>query len=119
MKQDIWAGGDPITSYEHTKDLKESYFAHLQTLSTSRATNGECAVKFVNTSMHGVGHPFVERGFEVFGFKPFVAVERQRDPDPEFTTVKFPNPEEKGLLIDVRTRVSYFADDDLTQEHSI
>ncbi|VDB85543.1 unnamed protein product [Peniophora sp. CBMAI 1063] len=98
VKQEIWSAADSVKPYEHTDDLITAYFAYLQTLSTSRSTNSTCDVKFVNTSMHGVGHPFVKRGFEVFGFKPFVAVERQRDPDPEFTTVKFPNPEEKGAL---------------------
>ncbi|KAH9934848.1 phosphoglucomutase first 3 domain-containing protein [Fomitopsis serialis] len=43
-------------------------------------------IKFVNTSMHGVSHPFVTRAFEV----------EQQHPDPDFPTVKFPNPEEKG-----------------------
>ncbi|KZV59647.1 hypothetical protein PENSPDRAFT_678913 [Peniophora sp. CONT] len=98
VKQEVWTAAESVAVYEHTDDLITAYFAYLQTLCTSRSTNGYCDVKFVNTSMHGVGHPFVERGFEVFGFKPFVAIERQRDPDPEFPTVKFPNPEEKGAL---------------------
>lgn len=59
-------------------------------------------VKFVNTSMHGVSNPFVTRGFELFGLPPFVAVEEQRDPDPDFPTVPFPNPEEKGRLLHPR-----------------
>jgi phosphoglucomutase len=52
----------------------------------------------VNTSMHGVSHPFVTRGFKVFGFPAVavIAVAEQRDPDPDFSTVSFPNPEEKG-----------------------
>jgi phosphomannomutase len=61
-----------------------------------RALNGSTEIKFVNTSMHGVGHVFVNRGFERFGFKPFIPVKEQQHPDPEFPTVKFPNPEEAG-----------------------
>ena len=55
-------------------------------------------IKFVNTSMHGVSSPFIKRGMQVFGFpeQAVVEVTEQKDPDPEFPTVGFPNPEEKG-----------------------
>ena len=46
--------------------------------------------------MHGVGYPFANKAFEVFGFPPFISVDAQKEPDPEFPTVTFPNPEEKG-----------------------
>lgn len=48
--------------------------------------------------MHGVSSPFVRRGMKVFGFPDQAVVEvvEQKDPDPEFPTVAFPNPEEKG-----------------------
>lgn len=50
--------------------------------------------------MHGVGHEFVQLAFEAFGFKPPFAVPEQKEPDPEFPTVKYPNPEEgKGVLV--------------------
>lgn len=49
--------------------------------------------------MHGVGNRFVTQAFKTFNFKPFVPVQAQMDPDPEFTTVAFPNPEEKGALV--------------------
>lgn len=81
-----------------TEDMREAYFANLSKLSLYRSLNAESMVKFVNTSMHGVSNPFVTRGFELFGLPPFVAVEEQRDPDPDFPTVPFPNPEEKGAL---------------------
>jgi phosphomannomutase len=46
--------------------------------------------------MHGVGHVFVDRSFERFGFRPFIPVKEQQHPDPEFPSVRFPNPEEAG-----------------------
>jgi len=85
-------------SFDVTKEMCEAYFSCLESLSLSRSINSGSAVKFVNTSMHGVGHPFVVKAFEVFGLPPFTAVKSQQDPDPEFPTVKFPNPEEKGAL---------------------
>lgn len=46
--------------------------------------------------MHGVSNAFMQRAFDAFGYAPFVPVKEQQEPDPEFPTVKFPNPEEKG-----------------------
>lgn len=53
-------------------------------------------MQFVNTSMHGVSDPFVAEAFRRVGLPPYVPVEKQQLPDPDFPTVKFPNPEEKG-----------------------
>ncbi|XP_065081833.1 phosphopentomutase [Ochlerotatus camptorhynchus] len=62
--------------------------------------NRKSSQRFVYSAMHGVGYPFVERGFETVGLQPVLAVKEQRDPDPEFPTVKFPNPEEgKSSLV--------------------
>jgi len=69
----------------------------LELLLTPRVLNGSTDIKFVNTSLHGVGHVFVNRSFEGFGFKPFTPVKEQQHPDPEFPSVKFPNPEEAGM----------------------
>lgn len=56
-------------------------------------------MKFVHTSVHGVGHNFVQSAFKAFDLVPPEAVPEQKDPDPEFPTVKYPNPEEgKGVL---------------------
>lgn len=50
--------------------------------------------------MHGVGHKFVQLAFKAFDLSPPFAVPEQKDPDPEFPTVKYPNPEEgKGVLV--------------------
>lgn len=47
--------------------------------------------------MHGVGHEFSIEAFKSFNLKPFIPVVEQVQPDPEFPTVKFPNPE--GFLL--------------------
>lgn len=61
-------------------------------------------LKFVHTSVHGVGHDFVQSAFQAFSFSPPLAVPEQKDPDPEFPTVKYPNPEEgKGVLVRIFT----------------
>lgn len=54
----------------------------------------------MHTSVHGVGHTFVQSAFKAFDLHPPYAVEEQKDPDPEFPTVKYPNPEEgEGVLV--------------------
>ena len=48
--------------------------------------------------MHGVGTPIAKRAFETFSLNPFISTKEQEDPNPDFPTVAFPNPEEgKGL----------------------
>ena len=56
-------------------------------------------MRFVNTSMHGVSDPYIKRAFEIFGFASYIPVKEQQQPNPDFPTVKFPNPEEKGALV--------------------
>ena len=50
------------------------------------------------TAMHGVGAATLRRTFAAAGFAPVVEVEQQVEPDPDFPTVAFPNPEEPGAL---------------------
>ncbi|KAL1741168.1 hypothetical protein HDZ31DRAFT_46000 [Schizophyllum fasciatum] len=79
-----------------TQRMKDEYFESL--LNIVQPAVNPPPVKFVNTSMHGVSHPFVSRAFEILNFPPFTPVAEQQDPDPEFPTVRYPNPEEKGAL---------------------
>ncbi|GJE86826.1 phosphoglucomutase [Phanerochaete sordida] len=83
---------------DRTEEMKQAYFEALASLSTAKSLNASTPIKFVNTSMHGVSHPFVVEAFRRFGFEPFTPVVEQQVPDPEFPTVKFPNPEEHGAL---------------------
>ncbi|TXK19905.1 phospho-sugar mutase [Homoserinibacter sp. GY 40078] len=55
-------------------------------------------LKFVYSAMHGVGWETARRVFEAAGFGEPIAVAAQRDPDPDFPTVDFPNPEEPGAM---------------------
>ena len=49
---------------------------------------------FSYTAMHGVGYPFIQAAFHAFGLPPPIPVPLQVQPDPTFSTVKLPNPEE-------------------------
>ncbi|WP_018155255.1 phospho-sugar mutase [Demetria terragena] len=55
-------------------------------------------VNIVHTSLHGVGHDTVQEAFHRAGFPAPRGVPSQADPDPEFPTVSFPNPEEPGAI---------------------
>lgn len=56
--------------------------------------NAKSDIRFVYSAMHGVGYRFVEKALECVNLKPLIPVMEQRDADPDFPTVKFPNPEE-------------------------
>jgi phosphoglucomutase len=56
-------------------------------------------IKFVYTPMHGVGLRPMTQCVETLGIaSQMTVVDAQAHPDPDFPTVKFPNPEEKGAL---------------------
>jgi phosphomannomutase len=50
------------------------------------------------TPLHGVGGATLTGAFLAAGFESPMAVEEQREPDPDFPTVSFPNPEEPGAM---------------------
>mmetsp|Transcript_8668 Transcript_8668/g.19464 ORF Transcript_8668/g.19464 Transcript_8668/m.19464 type:complete len:622 (+) Transcript_8668:280-2145(+) len=90
---------DPIK----TKSIEDAYFRSI--LSSGLVTGVDYAAnatsskpKFAYTAMHGVGSPYARRSFQTFNLPPFLAVPSQEKPDPNFSTVPFPNPEENGAL---------------------
>ena len=52
----------------------------------------------VYTAMHGVGWLTLDAVVKEAGFGPLHSVLAQQEPDPDFPTVPFPNPEEDGAL---------------------
>lgn len=55
-------------------------------------------VTLAYTAMHGVGAEMAETVLKDAGFTQVYSVAAQREPDGDFPTVNFPNPEEKGAM---------------------
>lgn len=56
---------------------------------------GKKDLKVVYSPLHGTGYPLIPRVLEELGYSNVFLVDEQTDPDPEFSTVKSPNPEDK------------------------
>ncbi|MBZ4663255.1 MAG: phospho-sugar mutase [Caloramator sp.] len=56
-------------------------------------------VKVIYTPLHGTGNKPVRRVLEELGYKNVYVVKEQENPDPAFSTVKYPNPEESEVFV--------------------
>ena len=79
---------------------------------TARLGNSPLDLKVVYTAMHGVGTATLLKVFERAGYAPPILVKEQAEPDPDFPTVAFPNPEEPGA-IDLSLKLAQEVDADL------
>ncbi|XP_054739529.1 phosphopentomutase-like [Anastrepha obliqua] len=68
--------------------------------------NSRGDLRFVYTAMHGVGYPFLEKIFAAVKIKPVIFVKEQNEPDPDFPTVPFPNPEEGRSALDMAIQLA-------------
>ncbi len=76
-------------------DLREAY---LETICALPKPEGPREVRIVHTAMHGVGTEIALAALHRTGFTDVHSVAKQAEPDPDFPTVAFPNPEEKGAI---------------------
>jgi phosphomannomutase len=75
-------------------EIVEAYLRSLSRLPLGDAR--EISVAY--TPLHGVGGDTLLRAFEWAGFPAPAVVTKQAEPDPDFPTVSFPNPEEPGAM---------------------
>ncbi|KAJ1723597.1 hypothetical protein LPJ53_002082 [Coemansia erecta] len=91
-----------IADDSNVEDISESmfdaYIEATQVLVQDADLNRNTRLRYVYTPMHGVGAPFAERLIEAFSLPKFIPVPEQLAPNPDFPTVSFPNPEERGAL---------------------
>lgn len=71
---------------------------YLSGVATLRVDPGAPPVRVAYTPMHGVGLDVLRRAFDRSDLAAPVVVDAQAEPDPDFPTVAFPNPEEPGAL---------------------
>ncbi len=76
-------------------DVLDAYLARTDAV---LAPGSPRTARTVYTAMHGVGKDVVLAAFARAGFPEPVLVAEQADPDPDFPTVAFPNPEEPGAM---------------------
>lgn len=68
--------------------------------------NARSTLRFVYTAMHGVGYPFVVDAFARSKLTELISVAEQQEADPEFSTVKFPNPEEGKSSLELSIKLA-------------
>ncbi|GAA5415694.1 phosphoglucomutase [Paraliobacillus ryukyuensis] len=80
--------------------VDQAYYQQLQTIIVNPTMIKEIAddFKIVYTPLHGTGNLPVREGLKDMGFKHVEVVPEQELPDPNFSTVKSPNPEEHAAF---------------------
>ena len=72
--------------------------AYLDAAAAVVAPGGARELRIVHTALHGVGSEVILAAFLRAGFSAPIVVASQSEPDPDFPTVVFPNPEEPGAI---------------------
>jgi phosphoglucomutase len=79
-------------------EIDQTYLEHLLTISEKPQIAKEVDLKIVFSPLHGTGKKMAEKGLKALGYESVHIVEEQAVPDPEFSTVKSPNPEDKAAF---------------------
>ena len=88
----------PVLAAEGWKLLPQSVATDYINRVAPLVEQKERDLKIVLTPMHGVGGKTAEAVLHQAGFSQVTLVPEQAEPDPLFSTVAFPNPEEPGAL---------------------
>ncbi|KRY76425.1 Phosphoglucomutase-2 [Trichinella pseudospiralis] len=104
--QGCWDADDVRQRSNCTDILQECWSAYLQEATRFRSPvhqdgNFNCSLKFTYSAFHGVGSYYCPYLLQKFGVpeQNIVMVEEQAQPDPDFPTVPFPNPEEGASVL--------------------
>ncbi|WP_071396070.1 phospho-sugar mutase [Bacillus tuaregi] len=79
-------------------EIDQAYIEKLMTISENPNMADEIDVKVVFTPLHGTGNTPVRNGLKALKYQHVSVVKEQELPDPEFSTVKSPNPEEHAAF---------------------
>jgi phosphoglucomutase len=79
-------------------EVDQAYVEKLLTISENPNMSDEVDVKIVFTPLHGTGNLPVRNGLKALKYQHVNVVKEQELPDPEFSTVKSPNPEEHAAF---------------------
>lgn len=79
-------------------DIIAKYLAGVRGLSHRAASPARAELGIAYTPLHGVGARLAETALAQAGFTKVRTVSSQREPDGDFPTVRFPNPEEPGAM---------------------
>jgi len=82
----------------HGDEVAQAYLDAVVAVTASPAPEPAADLTVVYTAMHGVAGTLMLRALAQAGFPAPHVVAKQADPDPDFPTVAFPNPEEPGAL---------------------
>ncbi len=75
------------------EEMDRQYLDYVESLQQQEDDRLDRSVSVVYTPLNGAGSIPMERVMRERGFSNFRIVPEQKDPDPDFTTVPFPNPE--------------------------
>jgi phosphoglucomutase len=93
-----WSGGDENITLIG-KEMDEAYIQMVKTLSVyPEVVAKEKDLKIVYTPIHGTGIKLVPQLMQEYGFTNVQIVEEQSNPDGNFPTVVYPNPEESEAM---------------------
>ncbi|WP_340597883.1 phospho-sugar mutase [Priestia megaterium] len=81
-------------------EVDAAYTEALKTIQLNRKLVEESGkeLKIVFTPLHGSGNKPIREGLKAFGFTNVKVVKEQEHPDPDFSTVQSPNPEEHAAF---------------------